>query len=85
MTGHVKVTYDCNMGEVKEACDYFLIPFSTKTIISENLSEYFHLKMCMFMKFNVISRPIACLKSCNANRGWLPPSSIPGYFHGFFP
>jgi len=42
MSGSVKVTYECNMGEVKEACDFFLIPFSTKTIISENLSSLMH-------------------------------------------
>lgn len=36
----ITVPYDTNMYEIKEACDFFLIPFNTSTILSENLSAF---------------------------------------------
>ena len=40
LTGEITVPYDTNMYEIKEACDFFLIPFNTDTILSENLSAF---------------------------------------------
>ena len=40
VSGEIKVPYDLNMYEIKEACDFFLIPFNTNTIVSENLSAF---------------------------------------------
>ena len=40
VNGEIKVPYDLNMYEIKEACDFFLIPFNTTTVVSENLSAF---------------------------------------------